>query len=145
MIFTTLIWFRSVYKISSCCWFCIQIWIKWELWKIFDTKNELSLVTMWYPNKDKVFLNEYIRKCILSAQLVLSSQHTYLCKTLISHSNPFKHEITQPNMKLMINDLNDQAQGFKHQCFLYYMTLKWLRQWGWWLLPFLGNDLFLLK
>ena len=109
MIFTTLIWFRSVYKISSCCWFCIRIWIKWELWKIFDTKNELSLVTMWYPNKDKVFLNEYIRKCILSAQLVLSSQHTYLCKTLISHSNPFKHEITQPNMKLMINDLNDKV------------------------------------
>ena len=48
-------------------------------------------------------------------------------------------------MKLMINDLNDQAQGFKHQCFLYYMTLKWLRQWGSWLLPFLEHDLFLLK
>ena len=47
-----------------------------------------------------------------------------LCKWYMSHSNTFKHEITQPNMKLMINDLNDQAQGFKHQCFLYYMTLK---------------------
>ena len=23
---------------SSCCWFCIHYWIKWELWKTFDTK-----------------------------------------------------------------------------------------------------------
>ena len=38
MFFATLIWFRSVYKISSCCWFCIHFWIKWELWKTFDEK-----------------------------------------------------------------------------------------------------------
>ena len=38
MFFTALIWFRSVYKISSCCWFCIHFWIKWGLWKTFDTK-----------------------------------------------------------------------------------------------------------
>ena len=33
-----IIWFRSVYKISSCCWFCIHFWIRWELWKTFDSK-----------------------------------------------------------------------------------------------------------
>ena len=38
MFFTTLIWFRSVYKFSSCCWFCIHFWIKWELWKTFEKK-----------------------------------------------------------------------------------------------------------
>ena len=31
-------WFRSVYKISNSCWFCIHFWNKWELWKTFDTK-----------------------------------------------------------------------------------------------------------
>ena len=36
--FSQLSWFRSVYKISSCCWFCIHFWIKWELWKTFDAK-----------------------------------------------------------------------------------------------------------
>ena len=30
--------FRSVYKISNSCRFCIHFWIKWELWKIFDGK-----------------------------------------------------------------------------------------------------------
>ena len=30
--------FQSVYKISNSCWFCIHFWIKWELWKTFDTK-----------------------------------------------------------------------------------------------------------
>ena len=38
MFFTTLIWLRNVYKISSCCSFCIHFWFKWELWKTFDTK-----------------------------------------------------------------------------------------------------------
>ena len=38
MFFTTLIWFRIVYKISSCCWFCIHFWIKWDLRKTFDAK-----------------------------------------------------------------------------------------------------------
>ena len=38
MFFTTLIWFRSVYKISNSFWFCIHFWIKWEMWKTFDAK-----------------------------------------------------------------------------------------------------------
>ena len=39
MFFTTLIWFRSVYKISILkIRFCIHFWIKWELWKTFDRK-----------------------------------------------------------------------------------------------------------
>ena len=25
-------------KISNSCWFCIYFWIKWELWKTFDSK-----------------------------------------------------------------------------------------------------------
>ena len=44
MFFPTLSWFRNVYKISSCCWFCIHFWIKWELGKIFDT-NDLSFAS----------------------------------------------------------------------------------------------------
>ena len=38
MFFTTLIWFRSLYKISNSCWFCIHFWKEWELWKTFDAK-----------------------------------------------------------------------------------------------------------
>ena len=68
MFFTSLIWFRSVYKISNSCWFCIHFWIKWELWKTFDAKmigwTHFRDCTKW---KDKVLPSSFaLKKAVFS-------------------------------------------------------------------------------
>ena len=49
--------FKSLH--SSCCWFCIHFWIKWELWKTFDVLTWFPLPSAFVEKKRFVF----VRKC----------------------------------------------------------------------------------
>ena len=98
MFFTTLIWFRSVYKISSCCWFCIHFWIKWELWKTFDTK---MIGWTHFSNFDSFILDTYTKTsgqhltintlCIWRSEKcqfygeIKGSRHCILYRLFVSH------------------------------------------------------------
>ena len=93
MFFTTLIWFRSVYKINNSCWFCIHFWIKWEMGKIFDTKiigwSHFSRPSFFKFSKQKVF-NLYIlqflkeRKTFSFGNKILSIIYWYLVSIQIN-------------------------------------------------------------
>ena len=90
MFFTPLIWFRNVYKISSCCWFCIYFWIKWELWKTFDAK----MIGWTHFSNSSLFL---------SCQMGLSDAAFFMIKhTLLPNGN---HPILSPICPIGVADM----------------------------------------
>ena len=89
MFFITLIWFRNVYKISNSCWFCILFWIKWELWKTFDTK---MIGWTHFKSKSQTFPNFFADRIWRNSKNTNKNCKTFLTCQKIGE-NQWKFEI----------------------------------------------------
>ena len=90
MFFTTLIWFRSVYKISNSCWFCIHLWIKWELWKTFDAKmkgwSHFSKDMTIFKGLYKISYLQSKRELYFFCKNIACSKDKTICKGTVSQN-----------------------------------------------------------